>query len=243
MNKEAAQEGIHQVWCDVGGTFTDCFVVFPDSKRGYTKVLSSGLVKGIATHWLREDSFADAARCGDPNEFWQGATVTWLDDSGNAIGSQRCIAFESESGRFTLESSGEHLASFSERARYELGCGLEAPVIAARLLIGRAPSDPLPPLQVRLGTTRGTNALLTRTGERCALVTTKGFEDLLRIGYQERPELFALRVQKREALHSMVVGVRERLAADGTVLEPLDFASARVALEETYASGDRKSVV
>jgi len=50
---------------------------------------------------------------------------------------------------------------------------------------------------MRLGTTRGTTALLTRTGARTALVTTAGLEDVYLIGDQDRPELFSLDIHKQ----------------------------------------------
>jgi N-methylhydantoinase A len=73
------------------------------------------------------------------------------------------------------------------------------------------------------GTTVGTNALLTRRGARVVLLTTRGFEDVLFIGRQTRPELFNLAVTRPPELlpRERVVGVAERLRADGSVLTPL----------------------
>lgn len=73
------------------------------------------------------------------------------------------------------------------------------------------------------GTTVGTNAFLTRRGARVVLLATGGFEDVLFIGRQTREELFSLAPAKPPPLlpRERVVGVRERLAADGTVLLPL----------------------
>ncbi len=73
------------------------------------------------------------------------------------------------------------------------------------------------------GTTVGTNALLERRGGRIALVTTEGFEDVLVIGRQARPELYNFFVQKPPPLvaASHRLGVRERVAADGRVLHAL----------------------
>ena len=73
-----------------------------------------------------------------------------------------------------------------------------------------------------MGTTVATNALLERRGARTLLVTTRGFADALRIGYQARPELFALHVRLPEMLYRDVLEVDERLAADGEVLIELD---------------------
>ena len=73
------------------------------------------------------------------------------------------------------------------------------------------------------GSTVATNALLERKGARVALVTTKGFEDVLEIGRQTRAELYNFGVKARRPLipHGLIFGVNERLKADGSVLEAL----------------------
>ena len=237
---------VDQVWCDVGGTFTDCFVVRPNGQQLYTKILSSGVVKGKAERWLNEKSFVDSARRMDPDGFWIGAAIRWLSDEGDVIATHQCIAFDSATGSVTIDSSSSNVKDskgFIHRVRYELFAGLEAPVLAARWLLGTNLSEPLSDLDVRLGTTRGTNALLTRNGEPCAFVTTKGFADLVRIGYQERPDLFALAVRKRLPLHHCVVEIDERLAADGSVLTPIDVETAEQSLRELYETGIRSIAV
>jgi N-methylhydantoinase A len=82
---------------------------------------------------------------------------------------------------------------------------------------------PLAGIEVIHGTTVGTNALLQRRGARTALVTTRGFEDVLVIGRQARPELYNLAAVRPPPLVSeeLRFGLRERITADGKVLEPL----------------------
>ena len=74
------------------------------------------------------------------------------------------------------------------------------------------------------GTTVGTNALLQRRGARTALITTKGFEDVLVIGRQARPELYNLDAVRALPLvpDDLRLGLQERIAASGEVLEALD---------------------
>ena len=69
------------------------------------------------------------------------------------------------------------------------------------------------------GSTVATNALLERKGARTAFVTTAGFEDLLEIGRQNRPELYNLTPAPRRPLipRDLCFGVRERIYQDGTV--------------------------
>jgi 5-oxoprolinase (ATP-hydrolysing) len=90
---------------------------------------------------------------------------------------------------------------------------------------------------VRLGTTVATNALLERKGEPTALVTTRGLGDALRIGYQNRPDIFARQIRLPPMLYDLVIEADERVDAAGTVLEPLDEAALRSALEAARRSG------
>jgi len=75
---------------------------------------------------------------------------------------------------------------------------------------------------VKMGTTIATNALLERKGEPTALFVTRGFRDILRIGYQNRPRIFARRIVLPELLYSAVFEVNERVSAQGEILTPLD---------------------
>ena len=121
--------------------------------------------------------------------------------------------------------------------------GQEAPLVAAHLVTKTPFSQQLPDLELRLGTTRGTNALLTRTGTPPVFFVTAGFEDLLRIGNQARPDLFALDIIKPEPLYAESVGVFERLSADGSVLRSLDEGALRVAATSCVAAGHQTAAV
>jgi 5-oxoprolinase (ATP-hydrolysing) len=81
---------------------------------------------------------------------------------------------------------------------------------------------PLPIIEVRMGTTVGTNALLEHSGAPTLLIATHGFEDALFIGYQNRPNIFALRIERPRMLYSGVLGVDERMSARGEILIPLN---------------------
>jgi 5-oxoprolinase (ATP-hydrolysing) len=88
-----------------------------------------------------------------------------------------------------------------------------------------------------MGTTVATNALLERKGDRTLLVTTKGFRDALKIGYQARPKIFARHIIKPDMLFERVVEVAERVRADGTVEAAPDLAALRQDLERARADG------
>ncbi len=233
-----------EVWADVGGTFTDCFVVTPQSRRSL-KLLSSGRVRAAIIS-VRADRVTVGPGLDAPDDFWVGAEAVvdvLIDDRGRGGGGgkghdvnvpershgdrpgggrPRVIGFDRS--RRVLRFDRDVATDFSGPGgdTLELDAGLEAPVLATRRLLGIPLGHPLPPLDIRLGTTRGTNALLTRRGAPVALVTTRGFGDLLEIGEQTRPELFALTIRKPEPLTRHVVEADERLDAAGQVLQPLD---------------------
>src|SRR5262249_36422911 len=109
-----------------------------------------------------------------------------------------------------------------------------------RDVLALAQDEPTPPGRigaVKMGTTVATNALLERKGDRTLLLTTKGFRDALRIGYQARPNIFAKHIIKPEMLFERVVEVDERVRADGTIEQELDLAPVRAALERAKADG------
>ncbi len=96
---------------------------------------------------------------------------------------------------------------------------------------------------VKMGTTVATNALLERKGDRTLLMITKGFGDLLRIGYQNRPRIFDLNIVLPEQLYEEVAEVPERLSAEGEVIVPLDEAAVRSALDAAFTKGIRSIAI
>jgi 5-oxoprolinase (ATP-hydrolysing) len=122
----------------------------------------------------------------------------------------------------------------------------DAAVAGIRHLLGLAAHEPVTPDRVacvKMGTTVATNALLERKGEPTLLVTTRGFRDALRIGYQNRPRLFDRHIQLPELLYSAVVEANERIGARGELVQPLDVAALRQALQAQHAAGLRSVAV
>jgi 5-oxoprolinase (ATP-hydrolysing) len=96
---------------------------------------------------------------------------------------------------------------------------------------------------VKMGTTVATNALLERTGERTLLLTTRGFRDALRIGYQNRPDLFARHIVLPDLLYEQVEEIDERIAADGEVLRELDVRQTEAVLQAAFDKGFRSIAI
>jgi len=92
-------------------------------------------------------------------------------------------------------------------------------------VLGLQAGEPIPDGwvdEVRLGTTVATNTLLEGAGEPVLLFINRGLGDLLSIGDQHRPELFALAIRKAPNLATAVLEVKGRLNAQGREVEPLD---------------------
>ena len=119
-------------------------------------------------------------------------------------------------------------------------------VAGIRHLLSVPPGEPIPAERisvVRLGTTVATNALLERTGEPTVLVITAGFADALRIGYQERPDIFARQIIRPEMVYSRVIEAAERIGPHGEVIVPLDAERVARDLQAAYADGFRSVAV
>lgn len=218
-------------WIDTGGTFTDCLAQSPEGVLSRRKVLSSSALRGtvgacdrprkvvLKLPFETEADFFVGYRLRAESSAFESAIVGW-----NA---ERCEA--------TLED--DCVGELGEDWVVSLQSPEEPPTLAMRLALGLRLDEPFPEVQLKLATTRGTNALLEGKGARVAFFVTRGFGDVLRIGNQQRPDLFALGIQKPVPLHAKVFEVDERLDAEGTVLEPLRLGPLKGAIEECRAAG------
>jgi len=224
-----------EFWIDVGGTFTDCIARSPDNRLGECKVLSSGVTRRRIGERLGPARFCSDLAGHDPDRFWVGYELRLLDSEGNPCFVSRVTGFDSRTGSFTTAAL---LPSTAEPGMtFELASGEESPILAIRTILGLPLEQPIPPVSVRLGTTRGTNALLTRRGARTAFVTTRGFADILLIANQDRPRLFDLAIRKPEPLFQHVVEIDERLDAEGGVLRSPDETTVRLQLAKLQQQG------
>lgn len=111
--------------------------------------------------------------------------------------------------------------------------------LAAALLRGLEVVAPEGSQRLVHGTTVATNALLERRGARTGLLATKGFADVLAIGRQNRPRLYALTGRRHPPLVPAELRLEavERVGADGAVVEELDETSVREAARSLSAAG------
>lgn len=160
-----------------------------------------------------------------PWQFWidRGGTFTDL------------VARRPDGGLQTLKLLSENPDQYADAA-----------VEGIRRLLGLEPGQAITAARVecvKMGTTVATNALLERKGEPTVLVTTRGFRDALRIGYQARPRLFERRIVLPELLYGRVIEAAERIGAEGQVVRALDLDALRRDLTAAFADGIRACAI
>ncbi len=96
---------------------------------------------------------------------------------------------------------------------------------------------------IRMGTTVATNALLERRGSPTLLVTNRGMGDVLRIGYQNRPEIFARHIVLPEPLYQEVVEADGRVGADGAIVSEMRPERLRAELAAAFDRGCRSAAI
>ncbi|MEM7554796.1 MAG: hydantoinase/oxoprolinase family protein [Cyanobacteria bacterium P01_A01_bin.84] len=122
----------------------------------------------------------------------------------------------------------------------------DAVIQGIRDIIGISSNQPIPIKAievVKMGTTVATNALLERQGDRVALIITKGFKDALRIGYQNRPDIFARQIILPTMLYEQVIEVEERYDAQGNELIPVNIKQVKQDLSAIYHTGIRSCAI
>ncbi|MGV2831301.1 hydantoinase/oxoprolinase family protein [Myxosarcina sp. GI1(2024)] len=122
----------------------------------------------------------------------------------------------------------------------------DAALQGIRDVMGIEANQPIPTDEievVKMGTTVATNALLERKGDRLVLLITKGFKDALRIGYQNRPDIFARQIVLPSMLYETVIEVDERYDADGRELKAIASETVKRDLQTAYERGIRSCAI
>jgi 5-oxoprolinase (ATP-hydrolysing) len=201
-----------KIWVDTGGTFTDCIAVDPFGNPRNLKVLSSGILR-VRLKAVVGKKISIVLPVALSANFLTGFRIK----VGREI--RTVVDFSPALKELTLDRRF-HDTQFENVA--EIYTGEEVPVFAARLLTETSLGRDFPPIEMKLGSTRGTNALLERKGAKTIFLVTKGFKDLIRIGDQQRHNLFALNIVKPPPLYHQVIEVAERIESDGGVHLALD---------------------
>ncbi len=218
---------------DTGGTFTDCIASSPEGVVLRQKVLSNSSLRAHIKKVISPFELEISSNWGVSSDLFQGYELWVLGSGLNPIPISK---FNPLTNRVILASEIQ-TEEIKKDALIEITAGEEAPVLCARLITHTRLDQPLPEMEIRLGSTKGTNALLEYKGARTAMLVTKGFKDLLAIGNQQRPDIFAREVLKPSPLAELILEVDERLDASGLVIHSLDPSSVREAVWQIKERG------
>ncbi len=217
------------LYIDTGGTFTDTIAADPAGNIiNRVKVLSNSALRGLGTvlnestveiELHEEFDFADG--------FFEGYELRF-----SGFSDQTFEINDSTQNRLTVTPKIPDDLPKNRSIPVEIKSPEEAPVLAARLITTTPLEKSLPPLQMRLSTTKGTNALLERQGASTLFLITEGFKDLLVIKNQQRPDLFSLNIQKLKPYAETIVEVPERLNSEGKVIKELDLEELKKRLKK-----------
>ena len=211
---------------DTGGTFTDCLAEGPDGSIRRGKVLSSGRLR-TSIRAIHPDGSIGIETLPLNDVAWLRAKPAWIH------GVPAGIIYEASPDRIVIDNVPEGIKGGDI---LEIDSGLEAPVLAMKLLVPEA-GDPGNAISFRLGTTKGTNALLEQKGAPVALFLTRGFEDLLLIRDQKRPDLFARQIKRPQPLYHRVYGIDGRMNTKGGEETPLDTGQLAEAGKQALTEG------
>ncbi len=226
---------IWKISIDTGGTFTDCIGRTPEGESVRCKVLSNGTlrfqVQGVRTGQVITASGLPPVSSG----FFVGYSILAGPEETDlgTIREDRLL----KDGLRELELGWERSVGLQPGDLMSLSAFEEAPVMGFRLLTDTGLQDEFPAHELRLGTTKGTNALLEEKGDLPVLFVSPGYSDLLEIGDQRRPELFAREIRKPRPLTGVVVEVPGRVDARGVELQPFEPEGDWLTLAKEYLLG------
>ncbi|TVQ05790.1 MAG: 5-oxoprolinase [Balneolaceae bacterium] len=220
---------------DTGGTFTDCLAIGPAGKTHRCKVLSSSSIRG-SVEAIKGNRIRIKTVDSFPDSFFDGYTFRlpgWPETD---------FIITASNGKNSEISVDGFLPEVSPGTLFEIQSPEEAPLLAIRMVTKTPLYASLPPLQLRLSTTKGTNALLERRGGITLFFITEGFKDLLSIKNQRRPELFSINIKKPDPFYSQIIEIPERLDANGNILKKPDWDLIRQQIEPLVKDAEAAAI-
>jgi 5-oxoprolinase (ATP-hydrolysing) len=203
---------------NTGDTFTDTIRQDEHGSFFYQKVLSNGSLRGKIIKFLDSKTLQITENWRLKKDVIKGYSFQILQQEHPIT---KITEYDIENQILSLHQSLPSSILKKEGLNFSITAHEEAPLLAARLMTQTCIDQKLPSVAIKLGSTKGTNALLEKRGTRTAFFVTKGFRDLLQIGTQQRPDIFALNIQKSKPLPDEIIEINERISAKGEVLMPL----------------------
>lgn len=198
---------------DVGGTFCDA-VLQDGDKLTTLKLLSTGVLKCKTVLPVNNTKEVRI------EQNWNLPFPTVLNGCHVLINNKKV--------KISSFNVAQNVLSFEKAIPLKAGeiltitSGLEAPLFAAHLLTGIPTHQSLPNVELRVGSTKATNALLEHKGVPCIWITNEGLGDLLYIKTQQRPDIFQLDIPEPIVLHKKVIEIHARISSAGEEIYPIE---------------------
>ena len=235
-----------RIWIDTGGTFTDCIIQHSDERKSYVKVLSDGSLRGQVVSRI-------GSRAYKIKQNWPIRKDILADYHLTVEGSKRSLlisSFDVQDSILYLESDIDLPLPFNVRISAEE----EAPILAIRIGLVLSLTQNIKDIDLKLGTTKGTNALLESKGAKVLLICTKGFKDLSLIGTQQRPNIFQIDIPEPNQLFTDVIEIEEYTNSKGEIinypssipdfeLNKLSYEAIAICFKNAYLNGTNESEV
>lgn len=221
------------IYIDTGGTFTDCIGLDESGKQFRRKVLSSSSLRGTIEEVLSPGLFKISDNWSLSRDIFRGFTFRLMDTKSIC---RKIISFDESKRILQLDRPIEDKKELTGKS-FEITSEEEAPVLGIRLITETALDESFPDLMLKLGSTKGTNALLESKGAKTLFVISKGFSDLLKIRNQARPDIFALNVVKPKQITQQILEIDERIDAKGNILKPLNFSKIKKIINKLDKTG------
>lgn len=140
---------------DTGGTFTDCVASDSDGKQYRYKILSNSSLRGEIVAQINPQTFKVKASWFLKRDILEGYTFTLLNHDFEA----KVVSFDVANNTLILDQALP-ISLQNKVMSFALTAFEEAPVLGARLITQTGLKEEFPAIQIRIGSTKGTNALL-----------------------------------------------------------------------------------
>jgi len=209
-----------QISIDTGGTFTDCYATDNFGIEYRTKILSNSTIRGEVIEHISGNKFKIKQAWLLKRDILADYFFLILGHNFKA----KLVCFDVENSVIEIDQNLPEALN-NQVFSFALTADEEAPILGVRLITETGLSEIFPEISLRIGSTKGTNALLEMKGAKTAFVVTKGFKDLLVIGNQARPDIFALNIVRQKPLHDVVVEIDEQINFEGVIIKEVNLES------------------